>query len=105
MNFLVCFTTTVRREELEATKVNGKISEEGMLIVDEALPLPAGDVEVIILRIPTKVVQRRHAVKSLSELPACGIWKDRSDISDSGEYALKLRRQIEGRQDGTTRSD
>lgn len=90
---------------MEALKVNGKISEDGKLIVDETLPIPAGDVEVIILRFPTKLFQRRHAVKSLSELPACGIWKDRSDISDSGEYALKLRRQIEERQDGTTCSN
>jgi len=90
---------------MEALKVNGKISEDGKLIVDETLAVPAGDVEVIILRSPTKLFQRHHAVESLSELPACGIWKDRSDISDSGEYALKLRRQIEERKDGTTRSD
>ncbi len=90
---------------MEALKVNGKISEDGKLVVDETLPIPAGDVEVIILRIPTKFLQRRHIVKSLSGLPACGIWKDRSDISDSGEYALKLRHQIEERRNGTTRSD
>jgi len=90
---------------MEALKVNGKISEEGKLIVYETLPIPAGDVEVIILHLPTKPFQRRHVIKSLSELSACGIWKDRSDISDSGEYALKLRRQIEERRDGTTCSD
>ncbi|MBC8230227.1 hypothetical protein H8E77_11825 [bacterium] len=86
---------------MEALKVNGKISEEGKLIVNETLPIPAGDVEIIILRPPTKFFQRHQTVQSLSELPACGIWKDRSDISDSREYALKLRRQIEERQDGT----
>jgi len=86
---------------MEALKVNGKISEEGKLIVNETLPIPAGDVEIIILRSPTKFFQRCQTVQSLSELPACGIWKDRSDISDSGEYALKLRRQIEERRDGT----
>ena len=90
---------------MKALKVNGKISEEGKLIVYETLPIPAGDVEVIILHPPIKLFQRRRAVKSLSELPACGIWKDRSDISDSWEYALKLRRQIEERQDGTACSD
>ena len=90
---------------MKALKVNGKISKEGKLIVDEILPIPAGDVEVIVLRLPTKLLQRHHAVKSLSELPACGIWKDRSDISDSWEYALKLRRQIEERRDGTACSN
>jgi hypothetical protein len=104
---LKLLTLSFREEKniMEALKVNGKISEEGKLIVYETLPIPAGDVEVIILRPLTKFFQRRHAVKSLSELSACGIWKDRSDISNSGEYALKLRRQIEGRNDGTTRSD
>ena len=90
---------------MEALKVNGKISEEGRLLVDETLPIPAGDVEVIILRPLTNFFQRRHAVKSLSELSACGIQKGRPDISGSEEYALKLRRQIEERKDGTTRSD
>lgn len=90
---------------MEALKVNGKISEEGKLIVDETLPIPSGDVEVIVLHLPTKLLQHRQAVKSLSELSACGIWKGRSDISDSWEYALKLRRQIEERQDGTACSN
>ena len=90
---------------MEALKVNGKISEEGKLIIDESLPIPPGNVEVIILRASTRRFGRRHAVKSLSELPACSMWADRSDISESGAYALKLRRQIEERRDGTTRSD
>ena len=37
-------------------------------------------------------------------LAAFGLWKDRSDIKDSADYSLELRRRIERRQDGAISS-
>ena len=34
---------------------------------------------------------------NLGELPAFGIWRDRSDLGDSAEASLKLRESLECR--------
>ncbi|MBI2944889.1 MAG: DUF2281 domain-containing protein [Candidatus Wallbacteria bacterium] len=39
----------------------------------------------------------RHSKRPLSELAACGMWKDREDMKDSVKWVQELRRREERR--------
>ena len=61
------------------------------VVVLEGSHLPEGtEVEVVPLK---------DRGSSLANHPAFGMWKDRTDIADSAEYSLKLRRRVETGQD------
>jgi len=46
-----------------------------------------------------KARSARKQRKSLLDTPFCGMWADRTDITDSQSFARTLRRQLETRSD------
>jgi len=58
---------------MQAYKLQGKIAPSGQLIISEAIDLPAGDVEIILLQKSTSTQESEHLeisqLKSTQEKP------------------------------------
>lgn len=80
---------------MEAVKLNGRVTEEGELVLDRPISLSPGPVEVILLREVLPAVGPTGSGKSLLEAFAesglIGTWADRTDISDSVAFTEQLR--------------
>lgn len=61
----------------------------GVVLLDDGTPLPEG------ARVEVFTVSEEGPVS----LPAFGLWRDRSDMTDSAEASLSLRRATERRDD------
>lgn len=81
--------------------LHGVITEDGRLEIELPKDLPAGKVEVIIRPESVEGVRLGDIVDS--EL--AGLWADREDIQDSGEYARELRRRASRRGYGKLNND
>ena len=64
----------------------GIISKGTVVLQDEAA-LPDGTF--------VEVTPVSDAADNLGQLPAFGIWRDRSDLGDAAEASLKLRKLVE----------
>jgi hypothetical protein len=65
------------------------------LVVSE--DIPPGPAEVVLVIAPDNQPKRGLTAGDLLRSPLYGIWKDRTDIGDSLEYARKLRTEAERR--------
>lgn len=54
--------------------------------------VPTGDVELVVVVVP-KENRRRSTAQDLLNSEIVGMWADRTDISDSVEFARELREQ------------
>ena len=59
--------------------------------------IPPGPAEIALIIAPETSIERGMTAGDLLRSPLCGIWKDRSDIGDSVEYARSLRATAEQR--------
>jgi hypothetical protein len=86
---------------VEAARVYAVLEEDGQVSI-EGLPFKKGQrVEVIILA--EEYAARRGkgmTAKDLLESPLVGMWKDRTDIGNSAEFARKLREEAQNRTRG-----
>ena len=67
-----------------------------VLIPQGQVDLPKGAVLRLHIEMPE---ERSGTVGSLAELPACGMWADRTDLADTVAAARRLRRSVELRED------
>ncbi|MBZ0291798.1 MAG: hypothetical protein K8L99_04450 [Anaerolineae bacterium] len=74
--------------------LNGVITAEGKLELEIPPGLPAGPVEVEIR--PQEL--RGISAKEILAADFVGMWKDRSDLDDSVEYARQLRKRASRRE-------
>lgn len=81
-----------------ATKLRGKITRDGKLVVRIPRDIAAGAVEIIILHSASRLGKQR-ARRGIKH-PAFGIWAKRSDILDTASFATQLRQRVERRADG-----
>ena len=85
---------------MEAVRRHAVVDKDGQVRID-GLPYKKGDkIEVILLK--EKRGGRPHGGMTARELvnsPLVGIWADREDITDSSEFARRLRERAEHRQD------
>ena len=65
------------------------IVKNGVVIVEQGARIPEGT--------PVQVVPLDEDACKGGELPAFGLWRDRTDLPDSAEASLKLRAQTERR--------
>jgi len=85
---------------MEATRRQEIITEDGQLHL-AGLPYKQGEVvEVIILPLETRSVQKVLTAGQLRQSGVIGLWKDRTDIRDSSAYARQLRKQATRRGSG-----
>jgi hypothetical protein len=58
--------------------------------------VPRGPAEVLVVIVPDAVAEKGGTAGDLLRSPLFGLWKDRTDIGDSVEYARNLRAKAEG---------
>jgi hypothetical protein len=83
---------------MEAIRVQQTVQKKGELTLRN-LPVEKGQqVEVLLLFTPAeKSIRPRLTARQLLQSDLIGLWKDRSDITDSSTYARKLREQAQTR--------
>jgi hypothetical protein len=59
--------------------------------------VPLGPAEVVVIIVPEALPEKRGTAGDLLRSPLFGIWKERTDIGDSGQYARELRAKVEQR--------
>jgi len=59
--------------------------------------VPPGPAEVVVVIVPDAMPKKGMTAGDLLRSPLFGLWKDRTDIGDSVEYARKLRSKAEQR--------
>ena len=59
--------------------------------------VPPGPAEVVVVIVPEAMPEKRGTAGDLLRSPLLGIWKGRTDIGDSVEYARELRSKAEQR--------
>jgi hypothetical protein len=58
--------------------------------------VPPGPAEVVVI-VPEAIAEKGGTAGDLLRSPLFGLWKDRTDIGDSVDYARKLRAKAERR--------
>lgn len=86
---------------MQATRLKGTITADHLLMIKLPKNLPAGEVEVILLKQKKTAASPKKLLKPMQCHPAFGMWAQRSDIADSADYAATLRRSIERRSDAS----
>ena len=70
---------------------------------DGKVLIPSGEVDLptgTVLRLRVEVVPVADKPgQSLADLPACGLWADRTDLGDTQSATRRLRRRVENRED------
>jgi predicted DNA-binding antitoxin AbrB/MazE fold protein len=51
---------------------------------------------IVEVRVPSRADRLKSRVRSVGDFAFFGMWKDRTDISDSVEYINNLRRNLRG---------
>jgi hypothetical protein len=59
--------------------------------------VPPGPAEVVVVIMPQAIAVKGGTAGDLLRSPPFGLWKDRTEIGDSVEYARKLRAKAEQR--------
>jgi hypothetical protein len=78
-----------------ACKVVIPIDRQLRFPVPEDVPL--GPAEVVVVIVPEAVAEKGGTAGDLLRSPLFGLWKNRTDIGDSVDYARKLRAKAERR--------
>ncbi len=83
---------------MQAIRVQQTVEKSGELIITD-LPVEKGQqVEVLLLLSPSETSKRpRLTARELLNSELIGLWKDRTDITDSTMYARQLREQAQRR--------
>jgi hypothetical protein len=93
-----CGRDAYEEVRMEAVKLNGRVTEEGELVLDRPISLSPGPVEVILLREVVPAAGPAGSGKSLLEKfvesGLVGTWADRTDISDSVAFTEQLREKL-----------
>ena len=79
-------------------KIN--IPPDRKLLVDLPKDIPIGPAEIVLVVSPgndASKIQKGITAREILNSPIFGAWKDRKDITDSLEYARKLRLDAERR--------
>ena len=84
---------------MKSATIRAIVPADHRLVVEVPDEIPAGPAEVVVRSVDTRAVRRGTAADLLAS-GLFGIWKDRTDITDSIEFARDLRRRAEHRSHG-----
>jgi hypothetical protein len=73
------------------------IPEDHQLRLSVPEDVPPGPAEIVLVIVPEPTPGKGLTAAELLRSPLFGIWKDRTDMTDSVEYARKLRARAEQR--------
>ena len=82
---------------MKTVAIKTTIPEDHRLVVDVPRDLPAGPAEVVVTALSPSETDHPWTVGDLLASGLVGMWEDRTDITDSLEFARKLRQDAEGR--------
>ena len=71
------------------------ISADRQLHLSVPEDVPPGPAEIVLVIMPEPAPAKSLTAGDLLQSPLFGIWKDRTDIADSVEYARKLRARVQ----------
>lgn len=75
---------------VKTISVTAEVTENHEVTIALPKDVPAGPVEITLV-IKPKGAERVHALGELAESEFFGAWRDRDDITDSVEFARRLR--------------
>ena len=81
-----------------AVKLKGEVTENQRLVMEVPGEIPPGPVEVIVL-VEEAGRPRKRGKAGPERHPLFGMWADRPEAADPVEFAARLRRRIERRED------
>ncbi|MBI4515295.1 MAG: hypothetical protein HY699_05695 [Deltaproteobacteria bacterium] len=81
---------------MKSATVKAIIPPDHRLVVELPPELPAGPAEVVV-RVLDTAAEKSGTGDELLASGLFGIWKDRSDIDDSVEFARRIRQRAERR--------
>ncbi len=84
---------------MKSATIKTIVPPDHRLVVEVPEEVPAGPAEVIVRSVDVPSVARGTAADLLAS-GLFGIWKNRTDITDSLEFAKELRRRAEQRPHG-----
>ncbi len=86
---------------MRTISIKANIPENHKLMVDIPEDLPIGPADVVVVIVPEigAVEKRGETAGDILKSPLLGMWKDRKDITDSLEFARKLREHSETRKE------
>ena len=84
---------------MKSATIKTIVPPDHRLVVEVPEEVPAGPAEVIVRSVDAPSVARGTAADLLAS-GLFGIWKNRTDITDSLEFARELRRRAEQRPHG-----
>ncbi len=93
---------------MEAIRLHQTIQKDGELSLTDLPVVKGQQVEIVLLLNPVSAEAKRPVMTAQQLLNSglIGIWKERTDISDSTAYARQLREQAQRRSDiGSIGSD
>ncbi|MGH7791694.1 MAG: hypothetical protein ACREOB_05190 [Thermodesulfobacteriota bacterium] len=84
---------------MEAIRVQQTVQKNGELLITNLPVVKGQQVEVLLLLDPSSLKPKRPhlTARQLLNSGLIGLWKDRSDITDSAAYARQLREQAQRR--------
>jgi len=82
---------------MEAVRLNTVVKKDGEITM-RGLPFKKGDrVEMILLAASAPIGERKLTARRLRRSGLVGLWKNRTDIADSAEFARRMREQAQSR--------
>lgn len=81
---------------MQAIRVQQTVEKSGELLLTN-LPIEEGQSVEVLLLLQNKSTKRRRTARDLLDSELIGLWKDRTDITDSATYARQLRDQAQTR--------
>ncbi len=76
---------------MEAVRLNTVIKKDGEISM-RGLPFKKGDrIEMILLPAAAPAAERKLTARRLRRSGLVGLWKNRTDIGDSAEFARQMR--------------
>ncbi len=84
---------------MQAIRLQKTVQKDGELVITNLPVIQGQRVEIVLLFSPssTKPKRPRLTARQLLNSGLIGLWKDRTDISDSAVYARQLREQAQRR--------
>lgn len=84
---------------MKSATIRTVVPPDRRLVVEVPEEVPSGPVEVTVRALEGQTAAATTAGDLLAS-GLFGIWKDRTDIRDTGDFARQLRRRAEQRTDG-----
>ncbi len=83
---------------MDAIRLQTVVAKDGEIALT-GLPYRKGDtVEMILLGQPTSTSRRLPTARQLRQSGLIGLWKDRTELTNSADFARQLREQAQRRE-------